>query len=40
MRADVLLEESELDDYGVWKGILKAIEELLREEPTEGERVN
>ncbi len=37
-RADALLEGGDLDGYGVWKGILKAVEELLREEPREGER--
>ena len=40
MRADVLLEAGDLDGYGVWKGVLKAVEELLREEPGDGERVN
>ena len=40
MRADGVLEEGNLDGYGVWKGILKAVEEVLREEPVEGERVN
>ena len=40
MRADAMLEEGDLDGYAVWKGILKAVEELLREEPKEGERVN
>jgi hypothetical protein len=40
MRADALLEEGDLDGYEMWKGILKAVEELLRVEPTEGERVN
>ena len=38
--ADALLEGGDLDGYGVWKGILRAVEELLREEPTEGEPVN
>ena len=40
MRADGMLEAGDLDGYGVWKGILKAVEELLREEPEDGERVN
>ncbi len=38
--ADGLLEAGDLDCYGVWKGILKAVEELLRVEPVDGERVN
>ena len=40
MRADAMLEAGDLDGYAVWKGIVKAIEELLREEPGNGERVN
>ncbi len=40
MRADELLEDGDLDGYGVWKRILRAVGELQRVEPTEGERVN
>jgi hypothetical protein len=40
MRADAVLEAGDLDGYGVWKGMLKAVEELLRAVPGEGERVN
>ncbi len=28
MRADAMLEEGYLEGHGVWKGILKAVEEL------------
>ncbi len=40
MRADAMLEKGDLDGYAVWKGILKAIEELVRVVPGDGERVN
>ena len=40
MRADAVLEAGDLDGYAVWKRVLKTVEELLRSEPTEGERVN
>ncbi len=40
MRADAMLDKGDLDGYAVWKRVLKAVEELLRVEPTEGERVN
>ncbi len=40
MRADAMLEKGDLDGYGVWKRVLKAVEELLRIERIEGERVN
>lgn len=39
MRADAMLEAGDLDGYGVWKGIFKTVEELLRVEPGDGERV-
>ncbi len=35
-----MLEAGDLDGYAVWKRILRAVEELLRVEPIEGERVN
>ena len=38
--ADGMLEDGDLEGYEVWKGILKAVEELLRVEPGDGERVN
>ena len=40
MRADEMLEKGDLDGYAVWKRVLKAMEELRRVEPTEGERIN
>ena len=40
MRADAMIERADLDGYAVWRRVLKAVEELLREEPREGERVN
>ncbi len=33
MRADAMLGKGDLEGYGVCKNILKAVEELLREEP-------
>ena len=33
MCADAMPEEGDLEGYEVWKGILKAVEELLRVEP-------
>ncbi len=40
MRPDALLEEGDLEGYGVWKGALKAVEELRRAVRREGERMN
>ncbi len=40
VRADAMLEAGDLEGYGVWKGFLKAVEELLRAVPGDGERVN
>ncbi len=40
MRADAMLDNGDLDGYAVWKRILRAVEELQRSEPAEGERVN
>ena len=40
MRADAMLEKDDLDGYVVWKRVLKAVGELLRNAPKEGERVN
>lgn len=38
MRADALLDAGDLDGCAVWKRIVKAVEELLRDEPKVGER--
>jgi len=40
MRADAMLEKGDLDGYAVWKRILRAVGELRRVEPGDGERVN
>ena len=40
MRAEAMLDKCDLDGYAVWRRILKAVEELQRVEPMEGERVN
>ena len=40
MGQPAFLETGDLDGDAVWKGILKAVEELMRVEPVEGERVN
>ena len=40
MQADAMLDKGDVGGYGVWRQVLKAVEELLREEPREGERVN
>ncbi len=32
MRADAMLDIGDLDGYGVWKRILRAVEELLSKE--------
>ena len=40
MRADELLEKGDMDGYDVWKRILRAVEELRRVGPTEGEAVH
>ena len=40
MRADATLDKGDLDGYAVWKRVLRAVEELQRAEPGEGERVN
>ena len=36
MRADELLDKGDLEGYGVWKRIVKAVEELLSKERTAG----
>ncbi len=33
MRADAMLDKGDLDGYGVWRRILRAVEELQRVKP-------
>ncbi len=40
MRAAAMLDKGDLDGAAVWKRILRAVEEVQRVEPIEGERVN
>ena len=40
MRADAMLDISDLDGYAVWKRILRAVEELQGTEPKKGEAVH
>ena len=40
MRADAMLEKSDLDGYDVWKRILRAVEELQGTAPKSGEAVH
>ncbi len=40
MRADAMLEASDLDGYAVWKRILRAVRELRRAEPAPGVQVH
>ena len=37
MRTDELLDVGDLDGVAVWRGIIRAIEELQRKEPRDGE---
>ena len=39
MRADATLEVGDLEGCAVWKRILRAVEELQRVEPKQGERL-
>ena len=39
MRADAMLEKGDLDGYAVWKRILRAVEEFLKD-PVAGERLH
>ncbi len=39
-RADGLLDKGDTDGQLIWKRILAAVDELLREKPRVGERVN
>jgi len=40
MRVDAMLETGDLDGRAVWRRILEAIEELIRNEPADGESVH
>jgi hypothetical protein len=39
-RADSFLEAGDVDGQMIWKRVLKAVKEIQREEPHEGEAVN
>jgi hypothetical protein len=39
-RADSFLEAGDVDGQIIWKRVLKAIKEIRRQEPREGESVN
>ncbi len=40
MRADAMLEKGDLNGYGVWRRILRAVEELQGTAPKPGEAVH
>ena len=40
LRADAMLERGDMDGRAVWKRILRAVEELQRKAPRDGERRN
>ena len=40
MRADAMLEAGDLDEYAVWRRILRAVEELQGVRPGPGARVH
>ena len=40
MRADAMLEKGDLNGYGVWRRILRAVEELQGSEPKPGGAVH
>ncbi len=40
MRADAMLEAGDLDGYGVWRRILRAVEELRRAEAGPGMQIH
>ena len=40
MRADEFLDQGNIDDQRLWMRIMRAIEELQRERPREGEVVH
>jgi hypothetical protein len=39
-RAEALLDLGDVDGQRVWKGVLRAVQELIRLDRTPGERVN
>ena len=39
-RADSFLEAGDVDGSAVWRRVLRAIKEIQRQEPHEGEKVN
>ena len=39
MRADEFLDKGDIDGSAVWKRVLRAIKEIRRQEPREGEAV-
>jgi len=39
-RADALLDFGDIDGQRVWKGVLRAVENLIRQERKPGESVN
>ncbi len=40
MRADSFLDDGDIDGSAIWKRVLKAIKDIQRQEPREGEKVN
>ena len=40
MRADAVLEGGDVGGYAAWQRVVKAVEELLRAKPVEGELVS
>lgn len=40
MRADELLDKGDLDGAAVWRKVIEAVGELLREGPGDGERIH
>jgi hypothetical protein len=40
MKADAMLERGDLDGAKLWKAIVRAIDELQREDLRDGERIN
>jgi hypothetical protein len=39
-RADAMLDKGAIDGQRIWKRVLKAVKEIQRDEPREGETVN
>ena len=39
-RADAMLDEGDMDGHAVWLRTVKAVEELLRQKPAQGEGVH